>query len=209
MLTVNEGRRATIRVRSSMRREATRRVSIALALAVAVLVTAGRARAQWPEVPVTVEITATEPGSSMLVRGGGRALPCGDRCVLSLQLRQYRLWISDPEGHGSSTVLDIFEPTSLTVSPANYYEKVHGVGLFVGGIVATAVGVGLLFLAQSMDARAGACHCGELPRWEWYAGGAAMAAGLAVGATGFFKWRRNTQPVVETRPLGPPALPPP
>jgi len=191
-----------------MRREAAR--SIAMALAVAVLAAARPARAQMQEVPVPVEFAATERGASIEVGGGGRRYPCGERCVLTLPPRQYRLWIRDPEGHGSSTALDFLEPTSFTISPADYYEKVHGVGLFVGGIVATAVGVGLLFLASSQDHRAGTCdRCGESPRWQWYAGGAAMAAGLAVGARGLFIWRRNAHPIVETRPLGAPPLPPP
>ena len=195
-----------------MRREAarSRSVSIPVLVAVAALAPAGPALAHWP--PVPVEITATEPGSSILVRGAGRDLPCGERCVLYLPQHQYRVLIRDSEGHGSATALNILDPTSLAVSPANYYEKVRGVGLFVGGVVATAVGIAVLFLAAHDDSNyaSGACpRCSETPSWEWYAGGAALATGVALGTTGMFVWRKNTHARIQTRPLVAPAPPQP
>ena len=194
-----------------MRREAarSRSVSIPVLVAVAALAPAGPALAHWP--PVPVEITATEPGSSILVRGAGRDLPCGERCVLYLPQHQYRVLIRDSEGHGSATALNILDPTSLAVSPANYYEKVRGVGLFVGGLAAAVVGVVMLFVAQHNDVRyaAGACpNCSETPSWQWYAGGAVVATGLAVGAMGMFVWRTNASARVQTRPFAAPPPPP-
>ena len=194
-----------------MRREAarSRRVSLTVVLTVAVFAS-GSAHAQWP--PVPVEIAATEPGSTILVRGAGRELPCGERCVLYLPEHQYRVVIRDAEGHGSTKVLNIVEPISLAVTPANYYEKVRGVGLFVGGLAAAVVGVVMLFVAQHNDVRyaSGACpNCSETPSWQWYAGGAVMATGLAVGAMGMFVWRTNASARVQTRPFAAPPPPPP
>ena len=193
-----------------MRREAarSRRVSLTVVLTVAVFAS-GSAHAQWP--PVPVEIAATEPGSTILVRGAGRELPCGERCVLYLPEHQYRVVIRDAEGHGSATALNILEPISLAVTPANYYEKVRGVGLFVGGLAAAVVGVVMLFVAQHNDVRyaSGACpNCSETPSWQWYAGGAVMATGLAVGAMGMFVWRTNASARVQTRPFAAPPPPP-
>ena len=194
-----------------MRREAarSRRVSLTVVLTVAVFAS-GPAQGQWP--PVPVEIAATEPGSTILVRGAGRELPCGERCVLYLPEHQYRFVIRDAEGHGSATALNILEPISLAVTPANYYEKVRGVGLFVGGLAATVVGVVMLFVAQHNDVRyaSGACpNCSETPSWQWYAGGAVMATGLAVGAMGMFVWRTNASARVQTRPFAAPVPAPP
>jgi hypothetical protein len=49
----------------------------ALAVAVAVGAAAGRARAEPPAI-VPVEISATQTGADILVRGRGRKFPCGE-----------------------------------------------------------------------------------------------------------------------------------
>jgi hypothetical protein len=141
--------------------------SIALAVAVGALACAGRARAQEPRM-VPVEISATQPGSHIWVRGRGREFRCGEGCVLQLPEHDYRVIIRDPEGHLSATALNISSPTGLTVSPGNHRNKMLGIGLFAGGLAGVTAGGVLLYLSVLVhsDFISGRCSpdCSDVPR---------------------------------------------
>ena len=78
------------------------RVSIALAAAIVAIATAGRARAQTdaPAV-VPVEISATQQGAYIQLRGPHGEIPCGERCALQLPHGQYRVFVRDREGYAT------------------------------------------------------------------------------------------------------------
>jgi len=185
---------------------------MAVAVVVAAIGTGARAHAQaaGPTV-VPVEISATQQGASIQLRGPTGEIPCGERCALQLPQGQYRVFVSDRDGYTSAQRLTLVMPANLIVSPANHGDKVLGIGLFVGGIVATAAGVVMLYLAMLDSAFSGFSDCNSscsgLPSWSWYAGGISLAAGLALGTTGLLMWRTNVHAAIGTRPLGAPPLP--
>jgi len=189
------------------------KVSIVLAIAVAAIATAGTARAQTdaPAV-VPVEISATQQGAYIQLRGPRGEIPCGERCALQLPQGQYRVFVRDREGYASAQKLTLLGPGNIVVSPANHGDKVLGIGLFVSGVVATAVGAVMLYFAM-LDAfltDLSNCNsdCSGLPTWTWYAGGASLAAGLTMGTIGIIMWQTNAHAAIGTRPLGAPPLPP-
>ena len=125
------------------------KVSMVLAIAVAAITTAGTARAQTdaPAV-VPVEISAAQQGAYIQLRGPRGEIPCGERCALQLPQGQYRVLVRDREGYTSAQKLTLLSPGNIVVSPANHGDKVLGIGLFVGGVVATAAGAVMLYLAM-------------------------------------------------------------
>jgi hypothetical protein len=185
---------------------------MAVAVAVSAITTGGRARAQ-SDAPalVPVEISATQQGASIQLRGVHGEIPCGERCALQLPQGQYRVLIRDRDGNQSVQRLTLMLPANLVVSPANHDDKVLGIGLFVGGIVATVAGVIALYVAMldTFFSNVSDCDssCSGLPTWTWYAGGISLAAGLALGTTGLILWRTNVHAAIGTRPLGAPPLP--
>ena len=189
-----------------------RKVSIAVAVAVAAIATGAPAHAQadGPAV-VPVEISATQQGASVQLRGVHGEIPCGERCTLQLPQGQYRVFIRDRDGNQSVQRLTVLAPANLVVSPANHDDKVLGIGLFVGGIVGTAAGAIALYFAMLDTFFSGLSDCDSscsgLPTWTWYAGGISLAAGLALGTTGLILWRTNVHAAIGTRPLGAPPLP--
>lgn len=187
------------------------RVSIALAVAVAAIATSARARAQWnaPAV-VPVEISATQRGAYIQLRGPNGEIPCGERCVLQLPQGQYRVVVRDREGYLSAQKLSPLLPRRIVVSPANHGDKVLGIGLFAGGIVAAAAGTITLYFAMLNDGFAGSRPCGTecVPSWAGYAGGIGLGVGLAATAAGIFLWRTNEHAVISTLPPAAPGAPP-
>ena len=189
------------------------KVSMVLAIAVAAITTAGTARAQTdaPAV-VPVQISATQQGAYIQLRGPRGEIPCGERCALQLPQGQYRVVVRDREGYTSAQKLTLLGPGNIVVSPANHGDKVLGIGLFVGGVVATAAGGVMLYFAMldSFLSNLSDCNsdCSGLPTWTWYAGGASLAAGLTLGTIGIIMWQTNAHAAIGTRPLGAPPLPP-
>jgi hypothetical protein len=188
------------------------KVSIVLAIAVAAITTAGTARAQTdaPAV-VPVQISATQQGAYIQLRGPRGEIPCGERCALQLPQGQYRVLVRDREGYTSAQKLTLLGPGNIVVSPANHGDKVLGIGLFVGGVVATAAGAVMLYLAilDTFITDLGGCSdCSGLPKWTWYAGGASLAAGATMGTIGIIMWQTNAHAAIGMRPLGAPPLPP-
>ena len=135
--------------------------AIALAVAVAAIATSARARAQWnaPAV-VPVEISATQRGAYIQLSGPNGEIPCGERCVLQLPQGEYRVVVRDREGYLSAQKLSPLLPRRIIVSPANHGDKVLGIGLFAGGIAATAAGTITLYFAMLNNGFAGSRPCG-------------------------------------------------
>jgi hypothetical protein len=168
-----------------------RKVGVATAIAVAAIAAGRQARAQAPgEFPV--EISATQAGSSVRVRGAGRDLPCGERCVLYLPPHDYRVIVRDVEGNESAWALNLWRPASLAVSPGNHQGKLLGIALFAGGVTATVAGVAMLYLAvrNHSDFVLGQCgDCSDVSTWRWYAGGISLGAGAVLGTAGLILWK--------------------
>jgi len=170
-----------------------------IVLAVAIIVAAGRARADEPAV-VSVEISVTQLGSSIQVRGRGREFACGEHCVLQLPKHDYRILVRDRDGNDSATALTIMAPTRLTASPGNNRFKMLGIGLFAGGLAATVVALAVFYDASRASARTCTGDCGA-PMWQWYAGGISLAAGAGLGATGIIVWKASAHARVAVSPL--------
>lgn len=179
-------------------------LGLAVVALVALLVTigAGTARAEEPVV-VPVEISAAQPGSSIQVRGRGREFACGEHCVLQLPQHDYRVIVRDRDGNESRTSLTIMTPTSLTVAPGDHGDKMLGIGLFVGGLAATVVGLAAIYasLLETSTTASGECTGGCGATWHLYAGALSLAAGVGLGATGIILWRAAGHARVAVSPL--------
>jgi hypothetical protein len=171
---------------------------MAVAFAVAAIA-AAPAHADEPAV-VPVEIRATQPGSSIQVRGRGREFACGEHCVLQLPQHDYRVIVRDRDGNDYATALTIMAPTRLTASPGNHGAKMLGIGLFAGGVAATVVALSVFYVAWRADVHTCTADC-DAPMWQWYASGVSLAAGAGLGATGIIVWKASAHARVAASPL--------
>jgi hypothetical protein len=74
------------------------------------------------------------------------------------------------------------------------------------GLAGFVTGAVILYFAVLDSAFSGLSECvgscaDHPPRWMWYAGGASLGAGLALGVTGVIVWRANAHATVRSTPL--------
>ncbi len=191
---------------------AARKVSIAVAIAIVAIACGRRAHGQANDArPVfPVELTATQPGSYVHVRGDGRDRPCGEHCVLDLPRHDYGVIVRAPDGYEYGRELKIVRPTSLSVSPGNHRRKVLGIGLFASGLASIVAGVAVVFLWVTDHQICAVDSCvlsSPVPTWRWYAGGISVASGIGVGAAGLILWRLNNHATLRVGALSAPPSP--
>ena len=188
------------------------KVSIAMAAAVAVIAAGARASAQAigapPDLPV--EISAGQPGTTIMVRGPQGEVACGERCGLTLPLGTYKMIVKDRDGYLSTQKLDVTMATRATVTPPEHATRILGITSGVVGLAAAAAGAITLCLAlfvravERIDCGGMECQTDDVPSWTWYAGGISLGAGLALGVTGLVLWRQNAHATVRLDASVPP-----
>ena len=183
-----------------------RKVSIAMAVAVALAATAGRSSGQAlaPSPVFPVEISATQPGVQIRLRGPGGDIPCGARCLLDLPQRDYVLLVNDAAGNYSKQNLIVAMPTRAAVTPPHATASRLGVASMLVGLAGMAAGGVLLYVSAVQQSGSGCnvFYCsGSVPRSRWIEGGSLMGVGLALGLSGLIVWRENIHPIIKTERL--------
>jgi hypothetical protein len=194
----------------------TRKVSIAWVVSIAAIASAGAAHAQAQAQPIggppvfRVQITTTQPGVTVRLRGPLGDVDCDERCVLNLPLSTYKMIVKDADGHLSTQRLDVTMPLQATVTPPDHTTRTAGIVSGLVGVAAAAVGAVVLLVAlwlravERIDCGGSACTSDDVPNWLYYAGGISVGAGLAVGLTGLIVWRRNAHADVRVEAFAPP-----
>jgi len=188
-----------------------RKVSMAVAVAMGVMAGGGpaaHAQALVPPPVFPVQITATQPGATIVLRGPTGDITCGEHCALELPQSRYKLVVADAHGVLSTQRLVVEMPTSATVTPPDPGMRTIGITVMVVGLVGVVVGgvllggiLGQKFVETIGQDCAGPCTYEDVSTTRWLVAGGSLAAGLAVGATGFVVLRRNSHAVVEVGPL--------
>ena len=192
-----------------------RKASIALVVGIGVIACAGRAHAQAlaPPPGIPVEITAPQPGSTVTLLGPQGEIPCGERCALNLPQSLYRLVVRSADGSLSKQKLFIRMPMSATVTPPDRGTRTMGIVIMAVGLAGVVVGSALLaqilgqkFVETISQDCAGPCMNEDVATSRWILAGASLGAGLAIGATGLYLFRKHSHAIVDTSaPGAPPA----
>jgi hypothetical protein len=189
------------------------KVSIALAVALAVIGAGARAHAQaiGPPPVFPVQISTTQPGATIVLKGPGGDIACGERCSLELPQSRYKMVLKDADGTLSTQKLFVEMPTSATVTPPSPGMRSIGITIMVVGLAGIVVGgflfarvLGQKFVETIARDCAGPCMDEDVPTSTWIVAGASLGAGLALGATGLVIFRKNSHALVDISPLGPP-----
>jgi hypothetical protein len=188
-----------------------RKRAIALALVMGVMLgrgSVGHAQALAPEPVFPVQISATQPGATITLRGPAGDIACGGRCALELPQSRYKLVVKDADGVLSTQKLNVDMPTSATVTAPDPGMRTIGIAIMVVGLAGVAVGgfvlgkiLGQKFVETIGQDCAGPCTNEDVSTTRWIVGGASLGAGLAIAASGFILMRRNSHAVVEIGPL--------
>ena len=196
-----------------------RKVSIAHAIAFLIVVgsvaAAGRAQAQMISAPpiFPVEISATQPGTRIHLYGPGGHTNCGERCALTLPQAQYKMVVSDAEGHNSTQYLLVQMPTSATVTPADLGKRNLGIVLMSVGLAVIVVSGAIFYaiLFEKWVETAGdcgdpnGCATHDFATSTYVIAGASLGAGLTLGLTGLSVWLQHHHATVRVDPLGAPS----
>ena len=188
-----------------------RKVSIACAIAMGVMAARGpAAHAQALAAPPVfpVQISATQPGAMIVLRGPTGDITCGEHCALELPQARYKLVVEDANKVLSTQRLVVEMPTRATVTPPDPGMRTIGITIMVVGVVGVAVGgvllgaiLGKKFVEMLGQDCSGPCTYEDVSTSRWLVAGGSLAAGLALGATGFIVLQKSRHAVVDTRPL--------